>query len=145
MWSFCLGLCVPVPGLPISFSRLAKCSASMSSHMLSAPFSLSSPAGTPRIQKFLCLMSQRSLKLISVYSFFFLFSFSDFHYSVFQLIEPFLCIISPTTEVYFSFHLLYSSALFGSPIDFLFLVLFKTFLLIIFNWRITALKYDVGF
>ena len=105
--------------MPISFPRLAKCSASMSSHMLSAPFSLSSPAGTPRIQMFLCLMwSQRSLKLIFVYSFFFLFSFSDFHYSVFQLIESFLCIISPTIEVYFSFHLLYYSALFGSPIDF---------------------------
>ena len=65
--------------------------------------------------------------LISVYSLFFLFSFSDFHYSVSQLIDHCLCIISPTIEVYFSFHLLYSSDLFGSPID-LFLFFFNFFI-----------------
>ena len=49
--------------MPISFPRLAKCSASMSSDVFSAPFSLSSPPGTPKIQMFLCLMwFQRSLK-----------------------------------------------------------------------------------
>ena len=64
--------------------------------------------------------------LISFYSFF-LFGFSDLHYPVSQVIDPSLCIISPSIEVYFSFHLLYSSALFGSPIDFLFLVFFKLF------------------
>ena len=58
--------------MPISFPRLAKCSASMSSNVFSAPFSLSSPPGTPRTQMFLCLMwSQRSLKPTSFLLFFF--------------------------------------------------------------------------
>ena len=127
----CRSLCVLVPGCPFFFCQVRKCSASMSSHMLAAPFFLSSPAGTPRIQMFLCLIwSQRSLKLPSSLFIlpFFLFSFSDFHYSVFQLHDPYFCVISPTVEVYILFHLLYSSSLFGSPLDSLFFGLFKLFL-----------------
>ena len=49
---------------------------------------LSPPSQTPKMEMLVCLMSQRSLKLFII----FLFSFSNFHLSFFQLTDPFLCI-----------------------------------------------------
>ena len=50
------------------------------------PF-LSSPFGTPIMQMLVHLLSQKSLKLLSFFLFFFPFSLNDFYYSVFQFAE----------------------------------------------------------
>ena len=59
----------------ISFPMLGKFSTIISSNIFLGPFSLSSPSGTPIMQIFLYLMlSQRSLRLLHFFSFFFLYS-----------------------------------------------------------------------
>ena len=53
--------------------------------------------------------------------FLFLFSLGDFHYSFFQLADPFLCILKSTLDSFkciYLFQLLYSSASFGSFFNF---------------------------
>ena len=67
------------------------------------------------------MLSQRSLKNGSPFIlFFFLFSSSDFHQSVFQLTDLFFCLIQSTVDSFqCSFQLLYFSILFGCSLYFL--------------------------
>ena len=68
-------LCASWTWMSVSFPRLGKFSAIISSNKLSAPFSLSSLSGTPIVQMLTCLMlSQRSLKVSSFFIIPFLFS-----------------------------------------------------------------------
>ena len=70
----------------------------------SVPFTLSSLLGTPIMQKVISLMlSPRSLKMLSIFKFFFfflsfflsffLFNLSDLHYSLFQFADLFIHIV----------------------------------------------------
>lgn len=66
--------------MSVSFLRLGKSSAIISSNNYSGPFSLSSPFGTPIMQMlFHLIMSQRSLKISPFLSFFFHFA-THFHF-----------------------------------------------------------------
>ena len=68
-------LCASWTWLTISFSMLRKFSIIISSKNFSCPFFFSSSSGTPIIQMLVCLiLSQRSLRLSSVFSFFLLYS-----------------------------------------------------------------------
>ena len=77
-------------------------------------FLLSSPAGTHIMQMLVHLMSQKSLRLSSFHSFFFiLFCSSDFHHSAFQFAYLFFCLnllFYRFLLVYFSFQLLCCSS-----------------------------------
>ena len=81
------------------FPRLGIFSVIISSNIFSGPFkSLFYPSGMHIMWRFFCFMlSQWPLKLSSILFSFFLFSSSNFHYLVFQLADPFLCII-PTID-----------------------------------------------
>ena len=100
----------------VSFPRLGKFPAIISSNNFSAPFSLSSPFGTPIMQMLVHLMvSHKSLKLSSLFSFFFFFALIRWvplpclwvywSFLLFHLV----CYWTPI--VYFSVELLYFSAL----------------------------------
>ena len=127
MWSSLavssLGLSVSCTWMSNTFPRLETFSAGVSSDMISVAFSLSSLCGT-RIIWMLCLMlSERFLKLSSFFKFFFLFILSAFHCSIFQVTDPFLCFILIycwLPLVYLLVQVLYSSALFGSFLYYLF-------------------------
>ena len=68
-------LCASWTWLTIFFPMLGKFSASITSNIFSDPFSLSSPSGTSIMKMLVHLMlSQRSLRLFSFFSFFFLYS-----------------------------------------------------------------------
>ena len=83
-------LCTSWTWMSVSSSRLKKFSAIMYSNMFLTSFSLSSPSRMPIMRILVCLMlSQRSLKC-SFHVFFLIFSISYFHYSIFQLTDPFL-------------------------------------------------------
>ena len=91
----------------VSFPRLRKVLATISSNKFSATFPLSSPSGTSIMWMLLYLMlSQKSLKLLSFKkNFFFLFRLGGFLYFAFQFSDPCLCIISSTvvsSSVYFT-------------------------------------------
>ena len=58
-------LCVSWIWVAIFFPLLGKSSTIISSNIFSGPFSLSSPSGTPIMQMLVCLMSQKSLRLLS--------------------------------------------------------------------------------
>ena len=103
----------------VSFSRLGTFSAIIYSNKFSAPFSLSSPSGTPKMwMLFHLMLSQMSLKL-PLLNFVFLFAtlfgwvplpcLSN-HWSV--LLHPLTCCWF--ILMYFPFQLLYSSVLIGS-------------------------------
>lgn len=79
--------------ISVSLPGLEKLLAITSSNKFSAPFSLSS-SGTHIMQMLIpSMLSQMSLQLSSlIFIFFSLFSLGDFHYSVFQITDPFLCI-----------------------------------------------------
>ena len=87
-------LCASWTWMAISFPTLGNFSTIISSNIFSGPFSLSSPSGTPIMRMLLHLtLSQRSLRLSSFHSFFFiLFHGSELHHSVFQVTYPFFCL-----------------------------------------------------
>ena len=78
----CGTICASWTWVTVSFPRLVKFSAIIPSNIFSGPFSLYSPSGTPITWILMCLMVSH------FFSFFFLFSSSDFPYSVFQLTDP---------------------------------------------------------
>lgn len=87
--------------MSISFPTLGKFLDIMSSNQFSTPFFLF--GGTLRMLVHL-ILSHRSLDVSSfLKSFFFLFWFklSDCHYSVFQLADPFLCIMKSVLSFFF--------------------------------------------
>ena len=74
-------LCASWTSVAIPFPTLGKFSAIISSNIFSGSFSVSSPSGTPIMRMLLRLMlSQRSLRLSSFHSFFFVFNFDSLTY-----------------------------------------------------------------
>ena len=88
-------LCAFWAWISVSFPKLGKFSVIMSSNMFSAPYSLSSPSGTSIMWILVHLMlSHQSLKTVFISVFSFLFSAQlQWFPLLFQLAEPFLCII----------------------------------------------------
>ena len=95
LWSYLRHRVSSWTWISVSFPELGKFSAIMSSNMLSESSSLSSLSGILAMWILVCMMLfQSCLKLSSfLFIFFFVFSFNDLHYSVFQLVDLFLCII----------------------------------------------------
>ena len=117
-------VCVSWPWIFLSFPMLGKFSAIMSSSMVSNPFLLSFPSGTPSLWISVSLiLSQSSLKVSSLKTFS-LFFFVQVEW--FLLLSLLFCWSTPLYHliyywfllVYFKFQLLYSSVLLDSSLDF---------------------------
>lgn len=89
--------------LSVFFPRIGKSLVIISSNKISIPFCLSSPSGSPMMQRLVHLISHKSLKLSSLFhSFFFLLLWlGELHCPVFKLIHSFFCFESAIEPLYF--------------------------------------------
>ena len=108
--------------MSVSFPRLGKSSAIISSSTFSASLPLSSRFGTPIIWMLVCFMLfQRSLTLPLILKFLFSVQLGWFPLLCLSIHSAVLSNLldSRFLQMYFLFHILYSSALFGSSLYFL--------------------------
>ena len=82
LWIELVGNFLCFLNLNVSFSRLGKFSATVASNKFSAPFSLASPYEVLIMQMLICFCYPRGLLNCPHFKNSFLFSLSDFHYSV---------------------------------------------------------------
>ena len=82
LWIELVGNFLCFLNLNVSFSRLGKFSATVASNKFSAPFSLASPYEVLIMQMLICFCYPRGLLNCPHFKNSFLFSLTDFHYSV---------------------------------------------------------------